>query len=42
MAKILRKARARLHARQMDHEKTIKDSRVKNQTAYRRPGSLKR
>lgn len=42
MAKRLRKARERLHARQMDHEKTMRDPSVKNKQAFRMPGSLKK
>lgn len=42
MAKILRKARARLQARQMDYEKTVSDPKVINKQSYKRPGSLKK
>ena len=42
MAKILRKRRAKLQARQMDYEKTMNDPSVKNKLAFKRPGSLKK
>lgn len=42
MAKRLRKAQAKLHARQMDYQKTMNDPSVKNKLAFRMPGSLKK
>ena len=42
MAKRLRKARARLQARQMDYQKTMNDPNVKQKLAFKMPGSLKK
>lgn len=41
MAKRLRKARERLQARQASYEQTIKDPKVTNPAAFKRPGRLK-
>lgn len=41
MAKKLRKARERLQARQSSYEATIKDPKVTQPLAFKRPGRLK-